>query len=138
MQLTATGAAAMTLNVTGNTIRNWATNNGIDITSGDGVNGSPNVNLTITGNTLHLDSPTVNQLHGISANMGTTSTGGAVNACVDIGGTGLQNNVTGSIGSGGGLRFASGNAMHRTFVCPASVVPTIMTVPAHLPQSPTL
>ncbi|MFO1422530.1 MAG: Ig-like domain-containing protein [Candidatus Competibacteraceae bacterium] len=102
MQLTATGAATMTLNVTGNTIRNWATNNGIDISSGDGVNGSPNVNLTITGNTLHLDVPTVNQLHGISANMGTTSTGSPVNACVDIGGAGLQNDVTGSIGSGGG------------------------------------
>ncbi|MFO1351614.1 MAG: hypothetical protein U1F68_13475, partial [Gammaproteobacteria bacterium] len=97
-----TGAATMTLNITGNTIRNWATNNGIDITAGDGgaITG-PNVNLTITGNTLHLDNSTANQLHGISAVMGTTSTGGAVNACVDIGGSGLQNNVAGSIGIGG-------------------------------------
>lgn len=34
--------------------------------------------------------------------MGTTSTGGAVNACVDIGGSGaLTNNVVGSAGIGG-------------------------------------
>lgn len=103
MQITATGAATVTLNVTANTIRNWATNNGLDINSGDGVNGSPNVNLTVTGNTLHLDAANANHLHGISANMGTTSSGGAVNACIDVGGAGgLVNNVVGSSFPGGG------------------------------------
>ena len=36
MQVTATGAATITMAITGNTIRNWATNNGMDLSSGDG------------------------------------------------------------------------------------------------------
>ncbi|MBS1794783.1 MAG: cadherin-like domain-containing protein, partial [Acidobacteria bacterium] len=97
MQVTATGAAALTMSITGNTIRNWASNNGMDISAGDGGATGPQVNLTVTGNTLNLNSATVNQLHGLSAVMGTTSTGGAVNACLDIGGAGaLANNLVGA------------------------------------------
>lgn len=100
LALTAAGAATVTMSITGNTIRNWATNNGMDINAGDGGITGPQVNLSVTGNTLNLNSSTINQLHGISVNMGTTSTGGAVNGCVDIGGAGaLVNNVVGSSSS---------------------------------------
>jgi hypothetical protein len=97
LAVNATGAATVTMSVTGNTIRNWAINNGMDFSAGDGGATGPQVNLNVMGNTLNLNSATLSQLHGISVNMGTTSTGGAVNACVDIGGAGaLVNNVVGS------------------------------------------
>lgn len=96
LMVTATGGAALTMSITGNTIRNWGSNNGMDLAAGDGGATGPQVNLTVTGNTLNLSNSTPNNLHGISANMGTTSTGGAVNACLDIGGAGLANTLTGS------------------------------------------
>lgn len=97
LMVTATGDAAVTINIDNNDIYNWATNNGIDVSAGDGGANGPDVNLTVTGNTLGLTTPTVNQLHGISTNIGTTSTGGNVSACVDIGGAGpLENSVVGA------------------------------------------
>jgi hypothetical protein len=96
LQFNSTGLAAMTVNVTGNNIRNWTGNYGIDVAAGDG---SPVVNFTVTGNSL--SQPGATSLHGIHFNMGTTSAG-AVSACADIGGAGaLVNSLVGSAGSGG-------------------------------------
>ncbi|MFN8522584.1 MAG: cadherin-like domain-containing protein [Chloroflexota bacterium] len=104
LTVTATGSATLTMNITNNTIRNWNSNNGIDLLAGDGGVTGPVVNWTVTGNTLNLSNPTANNLHGISSRAGTTSTGGAVDACVDIGGT--ANNVVGSsLSSAGGTEI---------------------------------
>jgi hypothetical protein len=91
-QVTATGGGAVTMNITGNAIRNWGSNYGIDVAAGDG---SPTMNFTVTGNTLNLNVPhPTNNLHGVHFNLGTTAAG-AVTACVDVGGAGaLVNTVT--------------------------------------------
>lgn len=112
LAVTATGAAALVMAITGNTIRNWGGNNAVDLNAGDGGATGPLVDLTLTGNTVDLESPTVNQLHGIIANMGTTSGGGVVTACVDIGGAGLANDVAGGssvVGGGSEIRFRQRN-----------------------------
>ena len=98
-QVSATGAGAVTMNITGNAIRNWGGNFGMDIAAGDG---SPTMNFTATGNTLNLNVPNVsNNLHGVHFNMGTT-VAGAVTACVDVGGAGaLVNTVTNAAPAGG-------------------------------------
>jgi hypothetical protein len=89
-QVSATGGGAVTMNITGNAIRNWGSNYGIDVAAGDG---SPTMNFTVTGNTLNLNVPhPTNNLHGVHFNLGTTAAG-AVTACVDVGGAGALVNT---------------------------------------------
>jgi hypothetical protein len=90
-----TGLGTMTMNVTGNDIRQYA-EFGINLSAGDT---SPHLNATVTGNTVK-EPFSANALQGIILNAGTTSTG-SVTACVDIGGSGsLANNATGAGGNG--------------------------------------
>ncbi len=93
--ITATGLATITMNVTGNDIRQYA-EFGIGMSAGDT---SPHLNVTVTGNTVK-EPFSVNALQGIKAEIGTTSAG-AVAACLDIGGAStLANDVAGSGGNG--------------------------------------
>jgi hypothetical protein len=96
------------MNITNNTIRNWNSNFGMDVSAGAGA--SPTLNFTVTGNLLNLNSPGANNLHGIHFNLGTTSAG-VVTACVDVGGAGaLLNNPVGSSNGGSEIRVRQRNS----------------------------
>ena len=93
--INATGLGTITMNVTGNDIRQYA-EFGINMSAGDT---SPHLNATVTGNTVK-EPFSVNALQGIIVNAGTTAAGTVV-ACADIGGAGaLANNATGAGGNG--------------------------------------
>ncbi|MBL8252191.1 MAG: hypothetical protein JNJ76_01130 [Candidatus Competibacter sp.] len=97
VDFTSTGLGTFTVNVTGNTVRQFA-GIGIGFSGGDT---SPRVNATVTGNTIK-EGDAVIGLNAISFNMGSTAAG-AVVACADLGGAGvLRNDVSGSVPNGTG------------------------------------
>ena len=82
MAMTAGGLATVTVNITGNQIRQF-NGQGITVVGGDT---SPNLNATITGNTVK-EGRITNSLNAIRYDLATTS-GSTSLGCVDIGGAG--------------------------------------------------
>ena len=92
------GGSDMTAAVTNNQVFQY-NSHGILFTFGNETNDGSVFNATVTGNTVNTPGNLVIGFNGIHLNNGTVAATDNFTTCIDIGGTGLENNIVGS-GSG--------------------------------------
>jgi methionine-rich copper-binding protein CopC len=89
------GGSDMTIAITNNSVFQY-NNHGINLQFGDEINNGSVFNATVTGNTVSNPGNINTDFNGISLNNGTVGATDDFTSCVDIGGAGVGNIVTGS------------------------------------------